>query len=238
MIFAYLCWLSLVGADTSIDNKKVGVKEVVIDSPVADVHWCGRGNKEVLIRSRKGKLYRSDDFGENWRDIGDSLADKVVINKLNGSPFDANYVLAVSNKRVHYISEDAGKTWRAITHSGAIHSFNFHPTDPRKALLSSWTDACDSSKASGPCKHILYYTKDAGRTFQEVTSYVVQFSWGDHMHNQQDRIYFSHFRYTSGDQPHLTMWSQGVDFSYSDDGGRTQFAWQADRHGGGCGGRS
>ena len=221
MIFAYLCLLSLAAGDTAIDNKKVGVKEIVIDSPVAETHWCGKDSKEVLVRTRKGKIYRSDDFGENWKDITNDVSDKLVVQRLTGSPLDPNYVLAVSNKRVHFMSEDAGKTWRAITHSGAIHTYTFHPTDPKRALLSSWTDPCDNPKASGPCKHILYFTKDAGRTFQEVTSHVVQYSWGDHMHNQQDRIYFTHFRYNSGDQPKLTMWSQGVDFSYSDDGGYT-----------------
>ena len=56
MIFAYLSTIGLIACDTAIDSKRVGVKEIVIDSPVAETHWCGESSKEVLARTRKGKL--------------------------------------------------------------------------------------------------------------------------------------------------------------------------------------
>jgi hypothetical protein len=72
-----------------------------------------------------------------------------------------------------------------------------------------------------PCQHLLYMTHDSGMTFSLIASYVVQFNWGDVSHHQQDRIYFTHFRMKQGDQPHLSLWSSGVDFSYTDDFGAT-----------------
>merc|ERR1719414_2223518 len=60
-----------------------------------------------------------------------------------------------------------------------------------------------------------------GKTFTQVATYVVQFSWGDVSHKQQDRIYFSHFRTKKGDQKKLMVWSEDVDFSYTDNGGRS-----------------
>jgi hypothetical protein len=68
---------------------------------------------------------------------------------------------------------------------------------------------------------MLYITKDGGRTFQLISNYVVQFSWGDKSHKQEDRIYFSHFRSKTGHQQRLTLWNTGVDFVYTDDEGST-----------------
>ena len=229
MLRIALALVALASADIPLENKKVGVKEVVVESPVAEVHWCGEDHKEVLMRTRVGKLYRSDDFGENWHDVTDELTEKgssdthPAITSIVGNPNDSNVVLAITAKRVHFVSEDAGVTWRPIKHTGSIHSFIWHPTNPRFALLSTWTLGCDEfSHSSGACRHLLYVTKDSGRTFAEVATYVVQFSWGSRAHKQDDRIYFTHYRYTSGDQPRLTMWTPGVDFSFSDDFGSTR----------------
>lgn len=46
--------LSLVLGDTHID-KKVSVKEVVFDSPVADIIWMAPENRVVLARTHSGK---------------------------------------------------------------------------------------------------------------------------------------------------------------------------------------
>lgn len=51
-----LLTLSLVAGDTHID-KKVSVKEVVFDSPVADIVWCAPGNTTVLARTHSGNAY-------------------------------------------------------------------------------------------------------------------------------------------------------------------------------------
>lgn len=54
-IFATFCLLTLalVSGDTHID-KKVSVKEVVFDSPVADLVWLGPQNNVVLARTHNG----------------------------------------------------------------------------------------------------------------------------------------------------------------------------------------
>lgn len=52
-IFASFCLISLVSGDTHID-KKVSVKEVVFDSPVADLVWLAPDNQVVLARTHNG----------------------------------------------------------------------------------------------------------------------------------------------------------------------------------------
>jgi hypothetical protein len=184
-------------------------------------------------RLHAGRLYRSENSGDSWSDISEALleaahknaqeshkSDSASIDGLMANPNDKSSALISTNKLVHFMTEDTGQNWRILQHQNTIHTFLFHPTKAKWALLSSWTDACEySSKSDGVCKHMLYLTKDGGRTFQLVASYVVQFSWGEKIHEQQDRIYFSHFRSKSGHQQRLTLWNTGVDFVYTEDEG-------------------
>ncbi|KAF4668158.1 Sorl1p [Perkinsus chesapeaki] len=222
-------------------NKKVSVKEVVFDSAIADIVWLGTDSKVVMVRTSRGRLYRSINGGDIWDEITDTLtasksaksyADRssssgrdIYLTSLAGNENDKNTVVAVSNHKVHFISDDAGQRWRVVKYKG-IHSYIFHPTRPKWALMSTWTEACETRRTRSdgdvdPCHHSLFLTQDGGRTFLLVQSYVVQFDWGEKAFGQEDRIYLTHFRTKSGDQPKLTLWSSGVDFAYSDDMGHT-----------------
>ena len=187
------------------------------------------------IRLHVGRLYRSENSGDSWKDISDSIlaaahqnaqahhiAESATIDGMTANPNDKSSVLISTNKLVHFMTEDSGKNWRILQHQNTIHTYLFHATKAKWGLLSSWTDACDHygrSSEGGVCKHLLYMTKDGGLTFQLVASYVVQFAWGDKAHGQEDRIYFSHFRAKSGHQQRLTLWNTGVDFVYTTDEG-------------------
>mmetsp|Transcript_5993 Transcript_5993/g.13214 ORF Transcript_5993/g.13214 Transcript_5993/m.13214 type:complete len:851 (-) Transcript_5993:201-2753(-) len=225
-------------ASTWAASKKVSVKEVVFDSAVADIKWLGPEAKIVLLQTQKGRLYRSSNGGDTWTDVTDDLKVDlpgvtplgVTVSQIITSPADPMTVLVVGSKMHHFLSTTGGATWTRLKLRATIHTFVFHKTRPKWALLSTWSAACDTTQKRvgdtgddrGPCNHMLYVTKDMGKSFQMVTSYVVQFSWGEAAHKQQDRIYFTHFRQKSGDQPKLTLWSQLVDFAYTDDvGGRT-----------------
>mmetsp|Transcript_17253 Transcript_17253/g.60261 ORF Transcript_17253/g.60261 Transcript_17253/m.60261 type:complete len:875 (-) Transcript_17253:107-2731(-) len=217
------------------EGKKVSVKEVVFDSAVSDIQWLGTDQKTVLVQTTKGRLYRSVNGGDAWKDISDQLKGRdgtqVVVDHLVKSPAETSTMMVAGTKHDHYITDDGGATFRRIRQKASIHTFLFHKTRPKWALMSAWTDACEAKKNAikksgdddadiGPCSHMLYLTKDLGKTFTLVTSYVVQFSWGEVSQQQQDRLYFTHFRNKKGDQPKLYMWSEHVDFAYSDDYGK------------------
>lgn len=244
----------------AVDGKKVAVKEVVFDSAVSDMQWLGEDHRTVLVQTLKGRLYRSTNGGEQWNDITDNLkapssssslgsGQGFVVRQLAKSPNDNDVILVQGQERRNYISVNRGETWRRVRQKAAIHTFLFHKTRPKWALMSTWTSTCqegfkvktdtrgrrseyrsdskgdkdkdkdDEEDDGGPCEHQLYLTKDLGRTFTLVTSYVVQFSWGDPSHDQQDRIYFTHFKNKKGDQPKLYSWTDNVDFSWTDDAG-------------------
>mmetsp|Transcript_24086 Transcript_24086/g.75500 ORF Transcript_24086/g.75500 Transcript_24086/m.75500 type:complete len:904 (+) Transcript_24086:63-2774(+) len=237
--------------------KKVEVKETSLDSAVADIQWLGDNQRTVLVQTKRGRLYRSTNGGETWNDITEKFvvdsADgrSIVVDKMIKSPASPDTILVAGTRRSHFLSTNGGETWRRLKQKATIHTFLFHKKRSKWALLSTWTDACETrpktkkkkSKKSdddddggdnddgkdeeadeepeGPCSHILYITKDMGRTFTQVASYVVQFSWGDASHDQEDRIYFSHFRQKKGDQQKLHVWSENVDFACTDNAGRT-----------------
>jgi len=71
-------------------------------------------------------------------------------------------LLAVGKGKAHYVSDNAGRTWRRLEQQATVHSFVFHSKHARWALLSSWTDACKNKHAAGDCVHNLFLTKDLG----------------------------------------------------------------------------
>lgn len=229
--------LALVFLPAARCEKQVSVNQNLVDSAVVDLKWFAKDHRTVLLQSDRGRLYRSTNGGETWKDIttemkgeGESQNPDIQVDSIIASPCDKNIVMVVGTQLEHYLSNDAGAKWTKIRIKSKIHTFIFHPKRPKWALLSTWSDACEPGTAKkkstddiddpGPCQHSLYITKDLGRTFQLVVSYVVQFSWGDAAHNQEDRIYFTHFRKKSGDQPKLTLWSKNVNFAYTDDAGQ------------------
>ena len=56
LTYVFFVLLTLATADKHID-KKVSVKEVVFDSPVADLIWLEPENRVVLARTHEGMLF-------------------------------------------------------------------------------------------------------------------------------------------------------------------------------------
>ncbi|KAL8429508.1 hypothetical protein ACSSS7_006552 [Eimeria intestinalis] len=218
-------------AAAPIINKKVSVSEVSFDSHIEDLQWCGDDHRTILLKTRKGRLYRSKDGGKTWMEITDLLktddsgsGTAIAVDSIMISPVNKSIIVIVGTHRNHFVSEDAGVTFRKIKYTSTIHNFHFHPTRASYALLSTWTDPCYSktgSRRGEECNHQLYYTADLGRTFQLVGEYVVQFSWGDKKIGVEDNIYFTQHRGKSGDQPRYGGWSKNVDLMVTKDFGRS-----------------
>jgi len=81
----------ILGAAALLPNpeKKVSVKEVVLDSAVMDITWAGHDDKAVLILSQKGRMYRSADGGLQWADITDQVVSSGSSGQIMGSDFSA-----------------------------------------------------------------------------------------------------------------------------------------------------
>eukprot|EP00929_Paragymnodinium_shiwhaense_P092812 TRINITY_DN5280_c0_g2_i1.p1 TRINITY_DN5280_c0_g2~~TRINITY_DN5280_c0_g2_i1.p1 ORF type:complete len:956 (-),score=196.30 TRINITY_DN5280_c0_g2_i1:31-2898(-) len=136
-----------------------------------------------------------------------------------------------------FVSEDSGRTWRKAwgKHHG-LHSWISHPKKRDWALVSWWTGDCDSDKVrkssteapppgeededdktdADACVHRLMMTRDLGKNFVQIASYVVQFSWGSSAAGQANRVYYTAYRGKSGDQGRLSSWTSEVDFYYTE----------------------
>eukprot|EP00923_Selenidium_pygospionis_P000302 GHVN01000620.1.p1 GENE.GHVN01000620.1~~GHVN01000620.1.p1 ORF type:complete len:860 (+),score=84.35 GHVN01000620.1:105-2684(+) len=220
---SFLCVVLLVNHVSG--EKKVSVSEVSFDSSVEDIQWTNNDHRTVLVKTTKGRLYRSVDAGRTWTEITESLGGdgdasrQIVVDSLIVHPMDPKAVLVVGTKHTHFVSENGAKTFRRLTQKMTIHNWQFHPLKPKWALLSTWSEGCTPG-VEGDCNHILYVTKDFGRTFDVVSSYVVQFSWGDKTKpDDVDSIYFTHHRVKKGNQQRYGGWSKTVDFARTSDGG-------------------
>jgi len=220
-----------------LGERKVMITETSFDSTIESIKWAGHDRRTVLLRTLKKRLYRSDNAGKDWTEItshliGDEesggasmLVDSVVVSSVQPS-----IVLVVGSHHTHFISEDAARTFRRLKQRTPIHSWVFHPKRPTWALLSTWPDSCKEKRGqaitlvtgdASPCVHMLYVTKDLGRTFELVTAYVVQFSWGDVKSGHFDRIYVTSWRHKHGDQPKFSAWSHDVHFSHTENFGKS-----------------
>lgn len=103
---------------------------------------------------------------------------------------DRNSVLAIGEKKNHFVSSDAGATWRKIVSKNKIRHMFFHPTRPKWLLVTSFTEDCKKEKREkyDVCAHMAWITKDLGYSFQLIDTYVVQVSWGSQAHGQEDWV--------------------------------------------------
>lgn len=221
------------------------MSEVSFDSHIEDIQWCGSDHRTILLKTRRGRLYRSKDGGRTWVEITDLLktsetptstaspasavvtdAPAVAVDSVMVSPVDKNVVVVVGTKSNHFVSEDSAATFRRIKYKDTIHNLHFHPTNRSFALASTWSPACYSKtptqkgqkqQASGECTHKLFITKDLGRSFSQVADYVVQFAWGDPKANTQDSIFFTQHRARAGDQPRYGGWVGAYNVTSNDD---------------------
>ncbi|CAA9989631.1 sortilin, putative [Plasmodium knowlesi strain H] len=222
-------------AQCQVAKKKVSVSEINFDSAVEDVQWCGNNHMTVLVKTVKGRLYRSADGGKIWTNITSSLSENPVnknepanhtnevttVDLIMVNPINKNIVLIIGNNKNHFVSEDSGESFRIVNYKNKINFWQFHSTKTHWALVSSWTSACYSTdEKSGECMQTLSVTKDLGRTFQLMDIYVVQFNWGDKDTHSEDTVYYTRHKNRNGHQQRFSGWSKDVDFVKTDNFGK------------------
>merc|ERR1719276_382234 len=114
--------LLLAAAGVYADPRQVLVKEVVLDSAVVDIVYLGKNHECVLITTKSQRLYRSEDSGQSWNEITDSVdsggvqVDRVIVNPTDKTiaVLQTTRMSTADKKRYPYIyvSENSGKDWR------------------------------------------------------------------------------------------------------------------------------
>mmetsp|Transcript_57564 Transcript_57564/g.167171 ORF Transcript_57564/g.167171 Transcript_57564/m.167171 type:complete len:931 (+) Transcript_57564:102-2894(+) len=149
---------------TVVAEREVLVKEVVLDSAVADIVYTGKEHECVLLTTKNKRLYFSEDSGQSWKEITGTIEKTsavLQIERMIVNPADKTVVILQTQRMMRgtgetssrffpyiYISEDSGRNWRRAwgKHHG-LHSWISHPTKREWALVSWWSGDCSSSAA-------------------------------------------------------------------------------------------
>jgi len=205
-----------------------------LDSTPVNLVWCGVSKEIVLVLTEQNSLYRSDDKGFSWNKLNDVLIrtgtseldkDENVIGKVSKileSPMDKTLLVFLGSHGINWIGRECGRKIEALNHGRKIQEFVFHPTERDWGLASAFT-LCEDF-VNEPCKIYkeLFVTKDMGKTWNIIGSYIVQFGWGitGDKHISQgvpkERILISYEPRAKGDQKQIG-WNYKVDLYYSDD---------------------
>lgn len=121
---------------------------ITIDPTNHNVVWVGTGEKNAQRSVSVGDgVYRSDDGGRTWRNMG--LKDAGQIGMILVHPEDPNVIYVAAQgplwspggDRGLYRSTDAGTTWERILHvdeNTGVHEVHFDPRDPGVMYASTW----------------------------------------------------------------------------------------------------
>jgi photosystem II stability/assembly factor-like uncharacterized protein len=154
---------------------------VVLDPKNPSTVWVGTGeNNSQRSVSWGDGIYRSDDGGKTWRNLG--LKASEHIGKMVIDPRDSNVVYVASQgplwasggDRGLYKTTDGGKTWKKvldISENTGVSDIAMDPGNPDILLVTSyqrrrhqWT-LIDGGPESG-----IYKSIDAGATWQRIKS--------------------------------------------------------------------
>lgn len=159
----------------------ISLGAVAVSSTNPDVVWVGTGEQTSRNSVAWGDgVYRSRDGGKTWTNVG--LKSSRHIGSLWIDPKDDRHVVvgalgplwSEGGERGLYETKDDGKTWRQIlkpeSQAGVI-DFDVDPANPKHWLVSLWNRrrwAYDF--VSGGPGSVMMRTRDAGRTWQRVTT--------------------------------------------------------------------
>jgi photosystem II stability/assembly factor-like uncharacterized protein len=156
----------------------IGVVEIAPSNPAIVYAGTGENNAQRSVAYGDG-VYRSDDGGKSWRNIG--LEDSGHISQIWIDPADADHLLVAAQgplwnaggDRGLHRTTDGGESWERILeideHTG-INEFVVHPDDHDRIIASSyqrrrhvWT-LINGGPGSG-----IHVTSDGGRTWSEAS---------------------------------------------------------------------
>lgn len=105
--------------DTGQSWKKISDKSRVLN-PIADVYKIAisRSNPQIIyaavFQDRRGRVLRSSDGGDTFREIYFVTADRFGVFDLYINPADADWVIIVTGQGGALETKDSGRTWRVI----------------------------------------------------------------------------------------------------------------------------
>ncbi|MEQ8302094.1 MAG: hypothetical protein RIB47_01790 [Cyclobacteriaceae bacterium] len=153
----------------------LGIGDIALAPSNPDIIYLGTG--ESLKKPRNFTMpgtgvYRSDDAGETWKNLG--LSDSWHIGEIVVHPTNPDVVYvavlghfwSTNTNRGVYRSMDGGKTWEHVLYvddqTGA-NDIVISPSNPSVLYASMW----ENNPSINGKKSNIYYSKDAGKTWSK-----------------------------------------------------------------------
>jgi len=164
------------------NEKKIGISEFVHENLFEQVIWSSFDTDVVWV-STCFDVLMSRDKGISFTSVLSNLP--YCLMRLVEAP-GGKILYAISNTSIHVIdtTNPDSPTRQIFTNSGtyfenisgSILQFEAHPTEEEWAALIILSSECNRSPRS--CFSTLFYTKDAGKTWDFLATYVYEFTWG------------------------------------------------------------
>ncbi|MFN7934053.1 MAG: glycosyl hydrolase [Bryobacteraceae bacterium] len=155
------------------------IGHVALDPKNPNTVWVGTGeNNSQRSVSYGDGIYRSDDAGRTWRNLG--LKKSEHIGRIAIDPTNSNHVLVAAQgplwgpggDRGLYRSTDGGQTWNqaiSISEHTGFTDVAFSPHHPEIVLAASWQRRRHVyTLINGGPESAMYKSKDGGKTWNKV----------------------------------------------------------------------
>ncbi len=185
-------WKSVNGGTTFkpvFDRQPVqSIGAVTIDPKNPKVVWVGSGEPWMRNSVSIGDgIYRSEDGGENWTNMGLRESEHIVKILVDPNQTSTVYVCVPgklwsdSNERGVYKTTDGGKTWTLVLKGGNASTgcsmLSMDPSHPQTLYAGmwdfrrrGWTFRSGGDSATAPSASSLFKSTDGGATWADLTA--------------------------------------------------------------------
>ena len=168
--------------DSLFDRQStISIGAIAVQPGNSDVIWVGTGESNVRNSVSFGDgVYRSDDAGKTWRNVG--LADTQTISRIviNPNNPDNVFVAAVGHifgpdpDRGVFVTEDGGRTWKKTLFLDTEHGasdLEIDPADPQILYAGMWHfDRKPWTYTSGSEQGGVFQSTDGGATWKKLVN--------------------------------------------------------------------
>ncbi|KAM5465303.1 vacuolar protein sorting/targeting protein PEP1 [Microsporum audouinii] len=150
---------AIPGTLAKSDEPEIKVKE--LDKVPTSIYYF-EDTDTIIFQKGLGEIYISTDAASSW----EVMKDKTGLLWLNRHHTQSACI--VGDKRKHWVTYDAAKTWREfevpdkLILGERIQPFVFHGKDPNKAIINA-----EECLLTG-CRRVTYYTVDGFKTIKKL----------------------------------------------------------------------
>lgn len=171
-------------------DPEISHSNIEFDSVISKLFICKDSNLLALLAD--GTIFKkSNEVSDRWNELTTKLVklfgslkiDQSFIEKKVGmvmtliqSPSNKDFFFIKGTDEYNWITTDCGESFEPLLQFKKINEINIHPMIEDWILISTWTE-CKRIDKTCFVSNELYFTKDKGKMWTKIKSYVVNFQW-------------------------------------------------------------